>query len=141
TFDRVLTHAVRLKITGTTEDVPVGVAELDVVGENRTLVVEQDMLPSDVDEVAVDVEVQARCLAGRAYLAVSPLNTDEAPAAIELTTAFGTRQFEDVAVGKNAFHTFSTRQDALEAGTVSVSATIGNRSATAEAAYEAVSCG
>lgn len=141
TFDRVLTHAVRLKITGTTEDVPVGVAELNVFGENRTLVVEKGMLPSDVDEVSVDVEVQARCLAGRAFLAVRALNTDEAPAAIELTTAFGTRQFEDVAVGKTAFHTFSTRQDALEAGTVSVSATIGNRSATAEAAYEAVSCG
>lgn len=141
TFDRVLTHAVRLKITGTTEDVTVGIAELNVFGENHTLVVEKGMIPSDEDEVSVDVQAQARCIAGRTYLVVRALNTDEAPAAIELTTAAGSRQFEEVAVGKNAFHTFSTRQDALEAGTVSVSASIGDRSSTAEAAYEAVNCG
>src|SRR5690625_1551274 len=141
TFDRVLTHAVRLKITGTTEDVPVGVAELNIFGENHTLVAEKGMIPSDVDEVSVEVQAQTRCLAGRAYLAVRALNTDEAPASIELTTAYGSRHFEEIAVGKNAFHTFSTRQDALEAGTVTVSAAIGDRSATAEAAYEAVSCG
>ena len=37
TFDRVLTHAVRLKILGTTENVRVGVQQLNVFGENYTL--------------------------------------------------------------------------------------------------------
>ncbi|MBD8080338.1 immunoglobulin-like domain-containing protein [Cellulosimicrobium arenosum] len=92
-------------------------------------------------EVSVDVQVQPRCLAGRAYLAVRALNTDEAPAAVELTTPYGSRQFDEVAVGKSAYQAFSSRQDTLEAGTVSVTSTIGDRSSTVEAAHEAVSCG
>ncbi len=141
TFDRVLTHAVRLRITGTTEDVTVGIAEFSVFGENYSLVAEKGMIPTDRDEVSVEVEVQPRCVAGRAHLAVRALNTDEAPASIELVTGYGSRRFDEVAVGKHAFHTFTTRQSALEAGTVSVIASIADRSSTAEAAYEAVDCG
>ena len=141
TFDRVLTHAVRLTITGSTQDATVGIAQLNVFGENHTLAVDKGLLPSEVEEVSVDVQAEARCLAGRAYLAVRVLNTDEAPASIELTTAYGSRQFENIAVGANAFHTFSTRQNALEAGMVSVSASTGDRSSTTEAAYGALNCG
>lgn len=92
-------------------------------------------------EVSLDVEVRARCLAGRAYLAVRALNTDVAPAAVELTTPYGSRQFDEVAVGTSAYQAFGSRQEAFDAGTVSVSATIADRSSTVEAAYDAVSCG
>lgn len=44
TFDPVLTHAVRLKILGTTEDVKVGVHELNVFGENYTLAASKGMI-------------------------------------------------------------------------------------------------
>jgi xylan 1,4-beta-xylosidase len=44
TFDRVLTHAVRLKILGTTENVKVGVQQLNVFGENYTLAREKGLI-------------------------------------------------------------------------------------------------
>jgi hypothetical protein len=44
TFDRVLTHAVRLKILGTTENAKVGVQQLNVFGENYTLAREKGMI-------------------------------------------------------------------------------------------------
>lgn len=44
TFDRVLTNAVRLKILGTTEEVKVGVHELNVFGENYNLAVSKGMI-------------------------------------------------------------------------------------------------
>ncbi|WP_164745237.1 family 43 glycosylhydrolase [Georgenia faecalis] len=50
TFDRVLTHAVRLTITGTTEDVTVGIAELNVFGENHTLALERGILDEPTEE-------------------------------------------------------------------------------------------
>ena len=45
TFDTVLTHAVRLKILGTTENVKVGIHELNVYGENYTLAASKGMIP------------------------------------------------------------------------------------------------
>ncbi|WP_236647699.1 hypothetical protein [Micromonospora sicca] len=44
TFDRVLTNAVRLKILGTTENVKVGVHELNVFGENYNLAASKGMI-------------------------------------------------------------------------------------------------
>ncbi|MFB6549452.1 family 43 glycosylhydrolase [Streptomyces sp. NPDC056405] len=44
TFGEVLTHAIRLKILGTTENIKVGVQQLNVFGENYTLVAEKGML-------------------------------------------------------------------------------------------------
>lgn len=44
TFNEVLTHAIRLKILGTTENIKVGVQQLNVFGENYTLAAEKGML-------------------------------------------------------------------------------------------------
>lgn len=44
TFDDVLTHAIRLKILGTTENIKVGIQQLNVFGENYTLTAEKGML-------------------------------------------------------------------------------------------------
>ncbi len=44
TFKEVLTHAIRLKILGTTENVKVGVPQFNVFGENYTLTAEKGML-------------------------------------------------------------------------------------------------
>ena len=44
TFDRVLTHAVKLKILGTTENAKVGVQQLNVFGESYTLAREKGII-------------------------------------------------------------------------------------------------
>ncbi len=44
TFDEVLTHAIRLEILGTTENVKVGVQQLNVFGENYTLTASKGLL-------------------------------------------------------------------------------------------------
>ena len=44
TFDRVLTHVVRLKILGTTENAKVGVQQFNVFGENYTLAREKGII-------------------------------------------------------------------------------------------------
>ena len=44
TFDRVLTHAVRLKILGTTENIKIGVQQLNVFGENYTVAREKGLI-------------------------------------------------------------------------------------------------
>ncbi|MCB7137993.1 ThuA domain-containing protein [Cellulosimicrobium marinum] len=92
-------------------------------------------------EVAVEVETSVRCLAGKAYVAVRATNADEAAAAITLATPFGTKEFAEVAVGKAAYQSFAVRAADVEAGTVTVTATIGERTATVEVPYDAHSCG
>jgi xylan 1,4-beta-xylosidase len=44
TFDEVFTHAIRLKILGTTENVKVGVQQLNVFGENYTVAADKGLL-------------------------------------------------------------------------------------------------
>ncbi|OLT45557.1 hypothetical protein BJF88_05965 [Cellulosimicrobium sp. CUA-896] len=92
-------------------------------------------------EVAVDAEVSVRCLAGKAYVAVRATNADEEAAAITLATAYGSKEVADVAVGANAYHAFAVRAAEVAAGAATVTATIGDRTATVEAPYDAVSCG
>nr|WP_128082780.1 hypothetical protein [Cellulosimicrobium sp. MM] len=94
-------------------------------------------------EPTVDVEVtaSARCLAGKAYLALRATNADEAPVAITLTTPFGSKEFGAVEVGANAYQSFASRATAFEAGTATVTATLGDVTTEIEVPYDAVSCG
>ncbi|WP_083259579.1 family 43 glycosylhydrolase [Cellulosimicrobium cellulans] len=66
---------------------------------------------------------QARCLAGKAYVAVRATNDGDAPVDVVLTTPYGERSFEAVAPGRNAYHAFAARTTSLPAGTVTVTAT------------------
>jgi regulation of enolase protein 1 (concanavalin A-like superfamily) len=94
-------------------------------------------------EPTVDVEVtaSARCLAGKAYLALRATNADEAPVAITLTTPFGSKEFGAVEVGANAYQSFASRATSFEAGTATVTATLGDVTTEIEVPYDAVSCG
>ncbi|MGW9419649.1 ThuA domain-containing protein [Cellulosimicrobium funkei] len=94
-------------------------------------------------EPTVDVEVtaSARCLAGKAYLALRATNADEAPVAVTLTTPFGSKEFGAVEVGANAYQSFASRATAFEAGTATVTATLGDVTTEIEVPYDAVSCG
>lgn len=74
-------------------------------------------------EVELDVAVSPRCLAGKAYLAVAATNASDVPADVTLTTAFGSRTVADVQPGQAAYQSFASRATALDAGSVTVSAT------------------
>ncbi|WP_454043354.1 GH92 family glycosyl hydrolase [Cellulosimicrobium sp. Marseille-Q8652] len=71
----------------------------------------------------VEVTAQARCLAGRAYVAVRAVNTGEQPAAIELATDFGAKAFPQVAPGASAYQSFAVRSAHVEEGEVTVTVT------------------
>ncbi|WP_265520478.1 PQQ-dependent sugar dehydrogenase [Oerskovia flava] len=99
-------------------------------------------LPAGEPDVAVEVTVQTRCLAGGAYVAVRALNEDTVPLTITLDTPYGSKTVENVAPGKNAFQTFNARADEVDAGTATVTTTDAEgRTATVESGYAALSCG
>jgi hypothetical protein len=74
-------------------------------------------------ELPVSVDVQTRCLAGKAYVAVRATNDGAVPVDVRLATPFGEKQVADVAPGKNAYQSFATRQKAVAAGEATVTAT------------------
>ncbi|MFF5085049.1 alpha-L-arabinofuranosidase C-terminal domain-containing protein [Actinoplanes sp. NPDC000266] len=77
-----------------------------------------------------------RCVNGSAHLAVSALNTGDAPAAIEFATAYGGKTFA-VAPGRQAYQSFNTRASALPAGTAAVTVT---GRGTSRVSYPSTSC-
>jgi len=71
----------------------------------------------------LDVQAQARCLAGQAYVAVRATNREDTPVDVTLTTPYGTHAVADVAPGANAYQAFAVRSAAVESGTVAVTGT------------------
>lgn len=72
----------------------------------------------------VDVEVAPRCLAGTVYVAVRATNVGDAPVDVTLSTPFGEKSFTGVEPGTNAYQSFASRATSIEAGTVTVTATL-----------------
>ncbi|WP_069386015.1 discoidin domain-containing protein [Cellulosimicrobium cellulans] len=68
----------------------------------------------------LDVEVEPRCLAGKAYLAVRAANGENTPVDVTLTTPFGTHEVADVAPGANAYQAFPVRSAEVASGSVTV---------------------
>lgn len=122
-FDAVTSDALRL-----TFDTPgsyLKISELSVAGT----------VPGEEPaELAVAVQADVRCLAGKAYVAVRATNDDEVPVDVTLTTPFGARTVADVAPGKNAYQSFPTRQASTDAVavTVTASADVDGRTVTTE---------
>jgi subtilisin family serine protease len=102
-----------------------------------------DVTTSDA-VVDVAVTAEARCLAGRAYVAVRVLNESGATADVSVTTPYGAKTFADVADGKNAYQAFAVRAASVEAGDVTVEATAEvdgvEVSTSYDAEFEALSC-
>ncbi|GIJ27357.1 hypothetical protein Vqi01_25190 [Micromonospora qiuiae] len=100
--------------------------------------------PQGPPELPVAVTAQARCVAGKAYVAVQARNDHDAPLDIVLETAYGERSVASVAPGANAFQQFATRTAAVEAGTATVraSGSIDGRDVTSvfTAEYPGVDC-
>ncbi|RIV41173.1 glycoside hydrolase family 43 protein [Micromonospora radicis] len=103
------------------------------------------VLRGDPPQLPVTVTAQARCVAGKAYVAVQARNDHDAPVAVVLETAYGQRSVAQVAPGANAFQQFAVRTAAVPAGTATVRVT-GTVDASAvttvrAAGYPAASCG
>ncbi|QJW35823.1 discoidin domain-containing protein [Cellulosimicrobium protaetiae] len=114
-----------------------GFDELDVAGTGRYVrlylteratqwgfsLYELEVYGTPAGQLDLDVEVQARCLAGQAYLAVRAANGEDSPVDVTLATAYGTREFADVAPGKNAYQSFAVRSASVASGSVTVTGT------------------
>jgi len=93
------------------------------------------------DPLAVTVTVDPRCLAGKAFVAVRATNDDEVPLAVTLETAFGSKSFAEVAPGRSAYQSFAARAVAVDAGSVTVTATDAEgRTFTETVEHDALSC-
>ncbi|WP_394554829.1 LamG-like jellyroll fold domain-containing protein [Agromyces sp. MMS24-JH15] len=84
----------------------------------------------------VTVNAETRCVAGKAVLVTQVTNTGEAAAAISVATAYGAKSVQ-LAAGKSASQTFTTRLPSVAAGTVEATSGTG----TTTAAYAARTCG
>ncbi|MFI7024992.1 family 43 glycosylhydrolase [Micromonospora sp. NPDC049900] len=74
-------------------------------------------------ELPVTVSVQARCVGGKAYVAVQARNDHDAPVDVVLESAYGQRSVTAVAPGASAFQQFNSRTAAAQAGTATVRVT------------------
>ncbi|NEB06860.1 hypothetical protein, partial [Streptomyces sp. SID13726] len=95
--------------------------------------------------VELDVTASARCLAGKAYVAVRATNSGDVPADVALATPFGTRVVSDVAPGASAYQSFAARSTSLAAGVATVTGTAPvdgtDVSTPYEVAFDALACG
>ncbi|MFJ4232200.1 DUF1349 domain-containing protein [Cellulosimicrobium cellulans] len=97
----------------------------------------------DDDAPVVEVQAVTRCLAGRAYVAVTARNEGEAAATVRLVTPFGERTVADVEPGRSAYQSFATRATSVEAGEarVDVAGADGAQHGSTSATYDALTCG
>lgn len=92
------------------------------------------------DGPAVEVDAVARCLAGRAYVAVTARNAGGTPAEVRLVTPFGERTVADVEPGRSAYQSFATRSAQVASGAATVEV-VGDGGGSTTATYDAVTCG
>ncbi|WP_454729938.1 S8 family serine peptidase [Cellulosimicrobium protaetiae] len=94
--------------------------------------------------VDATVTAEARCLGGKAHVAVRVLNESGAAADVVVTTPYGEKTFPNVKDGKNAYQSFSSRSASFDAGSVTATLTAevdGEEvTTTYDADYEALSC-
>ncbi|MBM7821047.1 hypothetical protein JOE63_003524 [Cellulosimicrobium cellulans] len=97
----------------------------------------------DDDEPAVEAQAVSRCLAGRAYVAVTARNDGTAPVSIRLATPAGERTVADVVPGRSAYQSFATRATSVAAGAATVEAVDADGVAhgSTSVPYDALTCG
>ncbi|WP_238424375.1 hypothetical protein [Micromonospora parastrephiae] len=93
----------------------------------------------------VTVTAQARCLGGKAYVAVRARNDSDGPVGVALETAYGSRSFAAVAPGASVYQSFNSRAVSVAAGTATVRVTgvVGGRDVTTvrTVQHPAATCG
>ncbi|WBB80442.1 family 43 glycosylhydrolase [Micromonospora sp. WMMD882] len=93
----------------------------------------------------VTASAQARCVAGKVFVAVQARNDHDGPVDVVLSSGFGERSVSQVASGANAYQQFASRASAVPAGTATVRVTgsVAGRTVTTSRSvdYPAVDCG
>jgi len=84
----------------------------------------------------VEVTVQARCLAGKAYVAVRATNTSDGAVPVGLATPYGTRAADAVQPGASLYQSFAVRAAAVGDGEATVTA----GGVTTTHAFDATDC-
>ncbi|MBD8079936.1 purple acid phosphatase family protein [Cellulosimicrobium arenosum] len=125
-------------------------SEVDVTPTSFTVTTYATATERVVDRVTVrhdgaaapqlDVTASARCLAGRAYVAVRATNVGADAADVELSTPYGSRTFADVGPGTSAYQSFAVRATSVDAGTATATVTDDGASHPSEAGYASLTC-
>ncbi|WP_251153419.1 glycoside hydrolase family 43 protein [Cellulosimicrobium sp. Marseille-Q4280] len=87
-----------------------------------------------------DVVAQPRCLGGSAYLAVRATSASTEPVTIALSTPYGSRTVVGVAPGRSAYQAFAVRSSEVAEGSVTVTATAGERAVSRTVEHAALTC-
>ncbi|MFD2796077.1 family 43 glycosylhydrolase [Promicromonospora vindobonensis] len=132
TFEPVTTSRLRATIRANGDG-----AGFSAVAATEWRVIADDPGTGGPGEPAVTVTAAARCLAGRATLAVRAVNDHDGPVDVRIVTPYGTSEVTDVAPGQAAYQSFATRSTQVDAGTVTVEV---SGSAEVTAPYEELSC-
>ncbi|MEK8228212.1 hypothetical protein NKG05_22330 [Oerskovia sp. M15] len=93
------------------------------------------------EPVPVTVSAAPKCVANRVTLSVTAVNEGDAPVTVVVSSAYGTKTFTDVAVGKSAHQSFATRAASIAAGEVTITVTDAEGTTTSTVGYAAASCG
>lgn len=97
--------------------------------------------PTGVD---LTVTAEARCLAGRAYLAVRATNGEDVAIDVRHYTPFGEKRFAAVQPGTAAYQSYATRQASLDDGSVTVAGYVPGATPRYEqhkVTFEGITCG
>ncbi|KJL43655.1 LamG-like jellyroll fold domain-containing protein [Microbacterium trichothecenolyticum] len=89
----------------------------------------------------VTVTTATRCVAGKVVLTVTTANDGDAPVALAITTAHGSKTVAAVQPGKTTSAAFTTRLAAIPSGSAAVAVSAGGDSAEESAPFAAASCG
>ncbi|MCB7136100.1 3-keto-disaccharide hydrolase [Cellulosimicrobium marinum] len=90
----------------------------------------------------VTTQVDVRCLAGTAHLAVRAENVGDDPVDVTLRTDAGQRTVDGLAPGRSAYQSFSTRSASVPAGSVTLLVDDGaGEPESVPTPYEAADCG
>lgn len=108
-------------------------ADEEVAPANREVQIEIVVRPAAEPELEVTAVLSTRCLAGTVLQGVTVANDDDVPAAVAIRGPYGSKTIAALAPGKKASYSFTTRQSAVPAAVVTVTA-----SATVEGALTTV---
>lgn len=92
--------------------------------------------------VELDVDVDARCLAGKAYVAVRATNREDEPVVVRLQSAYGSRT-TTVAPGASAYQSFASRSTSIPSGEAKILGTFASADGASgeyAVAYDPIDC-
>jgi GH43 family beta-xylosidase len=117
----------------------------EVAPDNREVSLTVTVTPVAAPVLDATATVTARCIAGKVVQILAVKNGESVPVTMTATGPYGTKAFGSVPAGKTVSTSFTTRQGAIAAGTVTLTAaaTVDGApvTATIPAEFPAASCG